>query len=135
MKDANELPTSNSQPPRRSLLRHTLLRRQSAWALGVGNWEFPTRRHMQLGFVGLGRMGGNMTRRLVAGGHEVVAWDRNADAVQALARVGASGAASPADLGSRLTPPRAAWIMVPAARPAAQTATPPAEHPQPAGPP
>jgi 6-phosphogluconate dehydrogenase len=68
-------------------------------------------------------MGGNMTRRLVAGGHEVVAWDRNADAVQALARVGASGAASPAELISRLTPPRAVWIMVPAGDATEQTVT------------
>ena len=83
---------------------------------------------MQLGFVGLGRMGGNMTRRLVAGGHEVVAWDRNADAVQALARAGVSGAASPADLVSRLTPPRAVWIMVPAGDPTEQTVTTLAEH-------
>ena len=83
---------------------------------------------MQLGLVGLGRMGGNMARRLVAGGHEVVAWDRNADAVQALARVGASGAASLVDLISRLTPPRAVWIMVPAGDPTEQTVTRLAEH-------
>jgi len=83
---------------------------------------------MQLGLVGLGRMGGNMARRLVAGGHEVVAWDRNADAVQALARDGASGAASPADLVSRLTPPRAVWIMVPAGDATEQTVTTLAEH-------
>ena len=83
---------------------------------------------MQLGLVGLGRMGGNMARRLVAGGHEVVAWDRNADAVQVLARGGASGAASLADLVARLTPPRAVWIMVPAGDPTEQTVTTLAEH-------
>src|SRR5258705_1628700 len=90
--------------------------------------ELPTRRSMQLGFVGLGRMGGNMTRRLVAGGHEVVAWNRNADAVQALARVGSSAAASLADLVSRITPPRAVWIRVPAGDPTEQTVPTLADH-------
>jgi 6-phosphogluconate dehydrogenase len=83
---------------------------------------------MQLGFVGLGRMGGNMTRRLLAGGHEVVAWDRDAAAVQALARGGASGAASVADLAGRLASPRAVWLMVPAGDPTEQTVTSLAEH-------
>jgi len=83
---------------------------------------------MQLGLVGLGRMGGNMARRLVAGGHEVVVWDRSADAVQALARGGASGAGSLVDLVTRLAPPRAVWIMVPAGDPTEQTVTALAEH-------
>jgi len=68
-------------------------------------------------------MGGNMTRRLVAGGHEVVVWDRSADAVQSIARTGATGSSSLADLVSRLIPPRAVWLMVPAGDPTEQTVT------------
>jgi 6-phosphogluconate dehydrogenase len=78
---------------------------------------------MQIGLVGLGRMGGNMTRRLIAGGHEVVVWDRSADAVQSLARSGAAASTSLADLVSRLTPPRAVWLMVPAGNPTEETVT------------
>jgi 6-phosphogluconate dehydrogenase len=51
-------------------------------------------------------MGGNMSRRLLGGGHEVVVWDRSADAVQTLARNGATGSSSLSDLVSRLAPPR-----------------------------
>ena len=76
---------------------------------------------MQLGLIGLGRMGGNMARRLAAGGHEVVAWDRSAEAVQAAARDGAVAAQSLEDLVARLSPPRAVWIMVPAGDPTEQT--------------
>jgi 6-phosphogluconate dehydrogenase len=68
-------------------------------------------------------MGGNMTRRLIAGGHDVVVWDRSADAVQAFAREGATASASLADLASRLTPPRAVWLMVPAGEATEQTVT------------
>ena len=78
---------------------------------------------MQFGLVGLGRMGGNMARRWLAGGHEIVAWDRNAEAVQAVARDGAIAARSLDDLIERLTPPRAVWIMVPAGDPAEQIVT------------
>jgi len=78
---------------------------------------------MQIGLIGLGRMGGNMTRRLIAGGHDVVVWDRSADAVQAIARDGATASSSPADLVSRLTAPRAVWLMVPAGDPTEQTVT------------
>ena len=71
---------------------------------------------MQLGMVGLGRMGANMVRRLVGDGHELVVFDVQADAVTALAsETGATGASSLADLVSKLTPPRAIWTMVPAA--------------------
>ncbi|HKT71463.1 MAG TPA: decarboxylating 6-phosphogluconate dehydrogenase [Steroidobacteraceae bacterium] len=69
---------------------------------------------MRIGMVGLGRMGANMVRRLLQGGHECVAYDNSADAVQALAAQGARGAASLAELVQSLQPPRVVWIMVPA---------------------
>ena len=78
---------------------------------------------MQLGLIGLGRMGGNMTRRLTAGGHEIVAYDRNPETVQVMAKTGVMGASSPADLAARLTPPRTVWLMVPAGDPTEQTVT------------
>src|SRR5487761_375228 len=70
---------------------------------------------MQLGMVGLGRMGGNMVRRLIRKGHECVVFDVAPAAVQALEREGAKGADSFADLARRLAKPRAIWLMVPAA--------------------
>jgi 6-phosphogluconate dehydrogenase len=70
---------------------------------------------MQLGMIGLGRMGANMVRRLLAGGHECVVFDRSPKAVEELAREGAVGASSAADLVSKLQAPRAIWLMVPAA--------------------
>src|SRR5689334_13692720 len=76
---------------------------------------------MELGFIGLGRMGGNMTRRLIAAGHNVVVWDRSAETVHALSSIGATPAASLEALAATLTPPRAVWIMVPAGEPTEQT--------------
>jgi 6-phosphogluconate dehydrogenase len=73
-------------------------------------------------------MGGNMSRRLLGGGHEVIVWDRSADAVQTLARNGATGSSSLSDLVSRLAPPRAIWLMVPAGDATEQTVTGLAEH-------
>jgi 6-phosphogluconate dehydrogenase len=70
---------------------------------------------MQLGMIGLGRMGANMVRRLMKAGHECVVFDMHADAVKALAAEGAVGATSLADFVKKLTQPRAAWLMVPAA--------------------
>jgi 6-phosphogluconate dehydrogenase len=70
---------------------------------------------MQLGMIGLGRMGGNMVRRLMRGGHECVVFDRSADAVNALSAEGASGAATIAAFVAALKKPRAIWLMVPAA--------------------
>jgi len=70
---------------------------------------------MQLGMIGLGRMGANMVRRLSRGGHQCVVFDTNADNVKALVAEGATGADSLADFASKLTKPRAAWLMVPAA--------------------
>ena len=70
---------------------------------------------MQIGMVGLGRMGANMVRRLVAGRHECVAFDVNSAAVAATAKDGATGAASLAAFAAALKTPRAIWMMVPAA--------------------
>jgi 6-phosphogluconate dehydrogenase len=70
---------------------------------------------MQLGMVGLGRMGANLVRRLMRGGHECVVYDVNADAVKRLESEGATGATSLEDFVSNLSKPRAAWVMVPAA--------------------
>ncbi|MBV8530208.1 MAG: decarboxylating 6-phosphogluconate dehydrogenase [Candidatus Eremiobacteraeota bacterium] len=70
---------------------------------------------MQLGMIGLGRMGSNMVRRLMRAGHACVCFDRNPDAVKALASEGATGASSPEDFVAKLVAPRAVWLMVPAA--------------------
>jgi 6-phosphogluconate dehydrogenase len=70
---------------------------------------------MQLGMIGLGRMGANMVRRLIKGGHECVVFDVSPHAVKELAKEKAIGAASMADLVQKLTKPRAVWLMVPAA--------------------
>src|SRR5829696_6639207 len=69
---------------------------------------------MQLGMVGLGRMGANLVRRLMADGHECVVYDVAAGAVAELAGEGATGAGSLEDLVAKLEPPRAVWVMVPA---------------------
>ena len=70
---------------------------------------------MQLGMIGLGRMGANMVRRLVNRGHECVVFDVSSKAVGELAKEGAAGAASLPDLSKKLEKPRAVWLMVPAA--------------------
>ncbi len=70
---------------------------------------------MQLGMIGLGRMGANMVRRLLRGGHQCVVHDVHPEAVQALVEEGATGAFSLDELVEKLTPPRAIWLMVPAA--------------------
>jgi 6-phosphogluconate dehydrogenase len=62
--------------------------------------------------VGLGRMGGNMTRRLLRGGHEVVAYARQETSIRAVVQEGAVGAGSLGDLVEKLEPPRAVWLMV-----------------------
>ncbi len=76
---------------------------------------------MQLGMIGLGRMGANMTQRLLNGGHSMVVYDRSAEAVQRSAQQGAIGAASVGELAQKLGAPRAAWIMVPSGDPTEQT--------------
>src|SRR5204863_4852904 len=70
---------------------------------------------MQLGMIGLGRMGANMVRRLLAGGHRCVVFDRSPKAVEELTRAKAVGASSMSDLAKKLETPRALWLMVPAA--------------------
>jgi 6-phosphogluconate dehydrogenase len=70
---------------------------------------------MQLGMIGLGRMGANMVRRLMRGGHQCVVWDQNHANVEKLAGEGATGAAALDDFLKALQPPRAVWLMVPAA--------------------
>ena len=69
---------------------------------------------MQLGMIGLGRMGANMVRRLMKGGHQCVVFDLNPDNVKKLASEGATGASSMEDFVKKLNKPRAAWVMVPA---------------------
>jgi 6-phosphogluconate dehydrogenase len=69
---------------------------------------------MQIGMIGLGRMGANMVRRLLRHGHHPVVFDRTAALVDALAKEGAEGASSLEDLAARMRPPRAVWLMVPA---------------------
>jgi len=76
---------------------------------------------MQLGMVGLGRMGANMTRRLMRGGHELVVSDRTQDAVKKLEGEGAGGSSSLEDLVGKLKAPRAVWVMVPAGDATEQT--------------
>ena len=76
---------------------------------------------MELGMIGLGKMGAFMTERLVKGGHRVVGYDFNAAAVQAIVAKGAAGAASLDALISQLKTPRAIWLMVPAGDPVDQT--------------
>jgi 6-phosphogluconate dehydrogenase len=70
---------------------------------------------MQLGMIGLGRMGANMLRRLMRVGHQCVVHDRNSESVAALVKEGAVGSSSVDDFVSKLKPPQAAWLMVPAA--------------------
>ena len=72
---------------------------------------------MELGMIGLGRMGGNMVQRLLQGGHRIVAYDANAEAIQTVVQQGAVSAASIADLATQLTVPRAVWLMVPSGEP------------------
>ena len=76
---------------------------------------------MQLGMIGLGRMGANMVRRLMKAGHQCVVFDQSQEAVKALAADGATGASSLTDFIGHLAKPRAAWVMVPAGEPTEST--------------
>ncbi|HUE16934.1 MAG TPA: NAD(P)-binding domain-containing protein, partial [Planctomycetaceae bacterium] len=69
---------------------------------------------MQLGMIGLGRMGANMVRRLLKGGHQCVVYDVHPSAVAELVKEGATGASSLDELAQKLKPPRPVWLMVPA---------------------
>ena len=76
---------------------------------------------MQLGMIGLGRMGGNISRRLIAHGHDVVVYDRDAKAIDALVKDKATGAASLEDFAKKLAAPRAVWVMLPSGHPTEET--------------
>src|SRR4051812_31688582 len=76
---------------------------------------------MQLAMIGLGKMGGNMTERLMRGGHSVVVYDRGADVVQRYAKLGGAPASSLKDVVRQLAAPRIVWIMVPSGDPVDQT--------------
>jgi 6-phosphogluconate dehydrogenase len=76
---------------------------------------------MQIGMIGLGRMGANMVRRLMRGGHSCVVYDRSADSVKQLAAEGAKGASTLDELVTKLDRPRAVWMMVPAGGPTEET--------------
>jgi len=76
---------------------------------------------MQIGMIGLGRMGANMLRRLLGGGHQVVAYDRSLDKVRELEKEGTAGASSIEQLVALLPPPRVVWIMLPAGDPVEET--------------
>jgi 6-phosphogluconate dehydrogenase len=76
---------------------------------------------MELGMIGLGRMGANMTERLVRGGHRVISYDRSAEAIQRVVDIGGVGAHSLADFVKQLAPPRLIWMMVPSGAPVDQT--------------
>ena len=76
---------------------------------------------MQLAMIGLGRMGGNMTERLMRDGHRVVVFDRSAEAIQKYVAMGSVGAGSTADVVAKLEAPRVVWIMVPAGKPVDDT--------------
>jgi 6-phosphogluconate dehydrogenase len=71
---------------------------------------------MQLGMIGLGRMGGNIVRRLMRNGHTSVVYDRSADAVSALTKEGATGSSGLADFVGKLTAPKVVWVMLPAGK-------------------
>ena len=77
--------------------------------------EMATDKPMQLGMVGLGRMGANLVRRLMRDGHRCVVYDVDPDAVKALEAEGATGAGSLQDLVAKMDKPRAIWLMLPAA--------------------
>jgi 6-phosphogluconate dehydrogenase len=76
---------------------------------------------MQLGIIGLGRMGGNIARRLMKNGHEVFAYDHSADSIETLAKEGAKATTGLEDMIQQMAKPRALWVMLPAGDPTEQT--------------
>jgi 6-phosphogluconate dehydrogenase len=87
------------------------------WPGGCGSVKPPEGESMQIGFIGLGKMGMNMTQRLIKGGHTVVATDRNPEAVGQAAGLGATSAAGVEELVEKLNAPRSIWAMVPSGDP------------------
>ena len=85
---------------------------------------------MKIGVIGLGRMGGNISRRLMQGGHQVVAWDRNPEAIADVVRDGATPADGLPDMREKLDRPAIFWVMLPAGAPTEDTITALAEHAQ-----
>jgi len=85
---------------------------------------------MKIGVIGLGRMGGNISRRLMQGGHQVVAWDRNPEAIADVAKDGAIPADGLPDMREKLDRPAIFWVMLPAGAPTEDTITALAEHAQ-----
>src|SRR6202140_364935 len=106
---------------------HDSFPKRSAVAAGTGgersgySQNVVAEAHMELGMVGLGRMGANMVERLVRGGHRVVGFDRDAAAVARVTSAGAGGADSLANLAGMLGKRKAIWIMVPSGAPVDQT--------------
>ena len=76
---------------------------------------------MKIGMIGLGKMGGNMTERLMKDGHEVVVYDRSPETVQKYVALGSKGVDGPAGMVASLSVPRVVWIMVPAGKPVDDT--------------
>jgi 6-phosphogluconate dehydrogenase len=83
---------------------------------------------MDIAMIGLGKMGSNMVLRLLGGGHRVVAYDLHEAAIQSAEAAGAEGARSLAEVATKLSPPRAVWVMVPSGNPTESTITALAEH-------
>src|SRR5262249_47620329 len=79
------------------------------------------RRLMQLGLIGLGKMGGNMNLRLLQGGHQMVVYNRTPEPVRAAADAGSTPSNSLQDMVSKLAKPRAVWIMIPSGNPTEST--------------
>src|SRR6266568_7751315 len=93
----------------------------ASWKIWQFFSEIERESDMQLGLIGLGKMGGNMAERLRLAGHKVVGFDFNAEAVKKLSEAGSAGASSLEDLVKKLDAPRAIWIMVPSGDPVDQT--------------
>src|SRR5215472_2578917 len=91
-------------------------RRASRRCAPQSNARWRDRGHMQIGVIGLGRMGGNITRRLIQNGHETVVYDHDPNAVAVLGRDGAIGAKGLDTLVDHLRAPRAVWLMLPAGK-------------------
>jgi len=108
-------------PGRKTVAFEELLGNSGADRVSVGTTEVLEKKDMQLGLVGLGKMGANMTRRLMRGGHQVVVSDLSAENVKNIVSEDAVGSASIDDFVSKLKPPRTAWLMVPAGGPTEQT--------------